>query len=468
VLAKDVDVGASIKAVDQRFLLKLLELFDSDDGRERECLKTILIKIHARYAPHRTFIRRSIQNACLAAAYEGEVQNGTAELLEVFAKVISGFAVPLKEEHRQVLFRVLNPLHKLDTLGAFHAQLVECIQKYVGKDPKLAHNVALALLRFWPFSQAAKELLFLRELEEMLNAMPQAQLQSLRDALAKRLAACVSCPNSDVAERALNLCKNERVTKLMIQHCRECFPVVISALYENATQHWADPVHRLTIEVLKLLMEADPELFDHSSAQHRREQEQREEREAVREKRWAHLQELHDRQAKSALPTPTSLRIQQGVSWPKALTSAAEASEGARPGHRAPGSTEALGRQRARSAWCLVPKAPVPLAEGRYSVVASWPAAGAVPGLELQALLVSDAGSWTLCTAATPAPCGQPCGTAVGWTRRSTRLQPGWRSGSFRSRCPWCSSWPPLPAAAAWPMRAAAWCGWWTRSMAAT
>ncbi|CAF5113594.1 unnamed protein product, partial [Rotaria socialis] len=48
--------------------------------------------------------------------YENERFNGIAELLEILGSIINGFAVPLKEEHKVFLGRVLIPLHKAHSL----------------------------------------------------------------------------------------------------------------------------------------------------------------------------------------------------------------------------------------------------------------------------------------------------------------------------------------------------------------
>ena len=41
---------------------------------------------------------------------------------------------------------------------------------------------------------------------------------------------------------------------------------MVAALYRNTKQHWNTQVHGLTYNVLKLLMDADPVLFDEVSA----------------------------------------------------------------------------------------------------------------------------------------------------------------------------------------------------------
>ena len=58
--------------------------------------------------------------------------------------------------------------------------------QFVEKDPKLGEPVLRALLRFWPLTNSQKEVLFLGELEEILEMTLVRPLP----ALAARLAAC--------------------------------------------------------------------------------------------------------------------------------------------------------------------------------------------------------------------------------------------------------------------------------------
>ena len=55
--------------------------------------------------------------------YETEKHNGIAELLEILGSIINGFALPLKEEHKAFLVRVLIPLHKVKSLSCYHPQV---------------------------------------------------------------------------------------------------------------------------------------------------------------------------------------------------------------------------------------------------------------------------------------------------------------------------------------------------------
>lgn len=45
--------------------------------------------------------------------YETLRHNGISEILEILGSIVTGFAIPIKEEHKTFLLRVLMPLHKV-------------------------------------------------------------------------------------------------------------------------------------------------------------------------------------------------------------------------------------------------------------------------------------------------------------------------------------------------------------------
>uniref|UniRef100_A0A672P3L8 Serine/threonine protein phosphatase 2A regulatory subunit n=1 Tax=Sinocyclocheilus grahami TaxID=75366 RepID=A0A672P3L8_SINGR len=140
------------KYIDQKFVLQLLELFDSEDPRERDCLKTVLHRIYGKFLGLRAFIRKQINNIFLCFVYETEHFNGVAELLEILGSIINGFALPLKAEHKQFLVKVLLPLHTVRSLSLFHAQVqtLNCLL--------LVHMCVIrGLLKFWPKTCSQKE-----------------------------------------------------------------------------------------------------------------------------------------------------------------------------------------------------------------------------------------------------------------------------------------------------------------------
>ena len=62
--------------------------------------------------------------------------------------IINGFALPLKEEHKIFLLKVLLPLHKAKALSVHHPQLAYCVVQFLEKDPQLTEPVRLPFLLF--------------------------------------------------------------------------------------------------------------------------------------------------------------------------------------------------------------------------------------------------------------------------------------------------------------------------------
>ena len=187
-----LDAKVAKKYIDHSFISKLLELFDSEDPRERDCLKTILHRVYGKFMVHRPFIRKSINNIFYRFVIETEKHNGIAELLEIFGSVISGFALPLKEEHKIFLWRVLIPLHKPKSLGVYFQQLSFCITQFLEKEPKLASIVISGLLKYWPVTNSQKEVMFLGELEEILEGINMVEFKRIMVPLFLRIGCCIN------------------------------------------------------------------------------------------------------------------------------------------------------------------------------------------------------------------------------------------------------------------------------------
>ncbi|ETO17536.1 Serine/threonine protein phosphatase 2A 57 kDa regulatory subunit B' beta isoform, partial [Reticulomyxa filosa] len=174
-----VDVKAIKKYLDKKFLLNLIDLFNSEDVHERDYLKMILHRIYGRCMPARTFIRQTINNVLFEVIYNCRIHHGISELLEILGSIINGFALPLKKEHVLFLQQVLIPLHKTPTLPQFHQQLTYCVTQFIQKDSALAAFVLHGILKYWPATSCQKEVLFLQELEEVLQFTERSQIEKI-------------------------------------------------------------------------------------------------------------------------------------------------------------------------------------------------------------------------------------------------------------------------------------------------
>jgi len=214
----------------------------------------------------RQFIRKAINNVFYVFIYETERHNGIAELLEILGSIINGFALPLKAEHKTFLKKVLTPMHKVRSLSTFHQQLSYCVTQFVDKDPSLAVPVISGgLIKYWPVINSSKEVLFLNELEELLELTQTDEFLQILVPLFKQLSKSIGSPHFQVAERALFLWHNEYISGLIADHRANVLPVIFPVLHVNSQSHWNPTVNNLTLNVLKIIMELDANLVEQCS-----------------------------------------------------------------------------------------------------------------------------------------------------------------------------------------------------------
>jgi serine/threonine-protein phosphatase 2A regulatory subunit B' len=177
--------------------------------------------------------------------------------------IINGFALPLKEEHKLFLTRTLIPLHKPACIGRvpsshflltaqYQQQLLYCLTQYVEKDPKLAEmvrpppsspysertQIVRGLIKFWPQTNSQKEVVFLTELEEILEQTQLPEFTRVCEPLFKQISKCIVSPHFQVAEKALFLWNHEYIATLIKKTRNLILPIVYPALQANAEKHW--------------------------------------------------------------------------------------------------------------------------------------------------------------------------------------------------------------------------------------
>lgn len=141
------------------------------------------------------------------------------------------------------------------------------------------------------------QILFLNELEEIIELVQIEQFALVLRPLFLRMSQAVCSSHFQVSQRALYLWNNESLVRMVSARRAEVLPLIFGALYRNCENHWHryallkcigcaafcssdaltwflltsmrynSTVQTLTYNVLKLFMEMDSQLFDQCSAQ---------------------------------------------------------------------------------------------------------------------------------------------------------------------------------------------------------
>ena len=97
--------------INQNVISDFFDQMHHPDERIRESLKTVLHQIYTNFIAHRGFIRRQISNYLLSFMYEDDSYRGIPQILQILGSIVSGYSIPLKEEHKVLLVKILIPLH---------------------------------------------------------------------------------------------------------------------------------------------------------------------------------------------------------------------------------------------------------------------------------------------------------------------------------------------------------------------
>eukprot|EP00484_Ammonia_sp_Unknown_P018022 CAMPEP_0197026590 /NCGR_PEP_ID=MMETSP1384-20130603/6641_1 /TAXON_ID=29189 /ORGANISM="Ammonia sp." /LENGTH=493 /DNA_ID=CAMNT_0042455283 /DNA_START=2239 /DNA_END=3720 /DNA_ORIENTATION=+ len=286
------DVKVIRRYIDKRFLLNMIDLFNSEDPRERDYLKMILHRIYGRCMPFRSFIRKAMNNILYPVIYLNVRHNGISELLEILGSIINGFALPLKEEHVLFLRNVLIPMHKVSFLSQFHAQLAYCVTQFIQKDPSLASSVIGGMLKFWPNVSCQKELLYLNELEEVLELTGTQQLEKVIEPLFQRIALSICSNHFQVAERALFLWNNDIIATFTSDHRKKILPIIYPALQKNYSKHWNSTVSSLTLNIIRIFKEMDKELYEEVARNYKNGRQTPTAKKQRRDSKWKQIEQM--------------------------------------------------------------------------------------------------------------------------------------------------------------------------------
>ena len=100
-----------------------------------------------------------------------------------------------------------------------------------------------------------------------------------------------------VAERTLFLWNNEHIVALISQNRNVILPIIFEALERNIKSHWNQAINGLTVNVRKLFLEMDAELFEECEKQFAEKEARAAELEEMREQTWQRLAAAADQGA---------------------------------------------------------------------------------------------------------------------------------------------------------------------------
>ncbi|EAX98599.1 phosphoprotein phosphatase, putative [Trichomonas vaginalis G3] len=271
----------------------IVEIFHSPDSRERDKLMKLFHSFYRVCSKHRSIMRQSVyrflndylEGACLAV--------GVSELLTVTFSIVSGLKVPLHEEYTDFFEEIIARLHGDPLTLQFQRQLFNVVNTFCNKQATLSFILLAYLRRHWPSTSPMKEVLFLSEVENLIQYIPtQGALEQINN-LTTIISRCSCSDNFAVAERALMMWQNENFANLILSYSLTTFPILLPALFKTANYHWCQSVCTLAVYVLRLLKGGDPSAFDDIGGKMKNAESERVVKEIERGHTWQRILNAH-------------------------------------------------------------------------------------------------------------------------------------------------------------------------------
>lgn len=307
---KNLDVSLARKYFDTNFAMNLVELFASEDPRERDMLKTSIHRMYGRFTALRPKIRSHIKMALTRFLYDRDALFfGVAEILEFFGCIINGFMVPLKDEHRDMFLHVFLPLHRRKSMGWYHQQLIFTVNQFLLKSPSLLEPTVTFLFKHWPRTNAQKQVHFLNQIEGFLGIMEIEDVAPLGQMVFKQIALCIESTHFMVSEKALNMWQVDFLMDLIREDPETLYPIIANAVNKNSQRHWSGVVQDSNDRVMQVLRLLNKDLYEIYCTRKTAPSALDEQLPALseREKKWAKIEAMARENAKKAgieLPKP--------------------------------------------------------------------------------------------------------------------------------------------------------------------
>lgn len=266
IINEACDVKTLKSYITTNFISEFLQLFDSEETEERDFLKNILHKLYAKLVPRRRMIRKAITDCFQVLIHDIHKFNGASELLDILASIISGFAVPLREEHVIFFKNIIIPLHKVQTSNIYFDNLIRCSMLFLTKDSSLAILLLEGILKYWPFANFFKETLFLQELPEVLEFCDVEKIKPLIPKLFKRIVKCISGSHLQVADRAMCLFESESFIQIIKTYKQTTFAMLVPVIAKLAENHWHKMLQESLTALKEILHKIDSQAYDSALA----------------------------------------------------------------------------------------------------------------------------------------------------------------------------------------------------------
>jgi len=237
-------------------------LFRSPDSRERDKLSKLFHIMYRTFNDYRGIIRNIVASFLQASLELTRLPFGISEILIAYCSVVSGFRMPLLQEHQDFYKKYILPLHSHTFLKFFHQQLVSIVCVFCDKQLSFAVQTISDLINRWPVISPSKQILFISEIQHLIERIRVESASYIIVRLCRLISYCLQNSSFAVIERTLMMWESEQFLRVLSHYGATSLSIVIPAMYQVAMTHWCDAVKKLALTALQVLRNSNSSVFE--------------------------------------------------------------------------------------------------------------------------------------------------------------------------------------------------------------
>lgn len=237
-LNSPISSGFSLKLLN--VLLRNCTVFEK---RERKVASLILINLVKQQANQREIILTQITKLF-------SIKVCSNELLELCKCLIDYFPNPIT--NYQVVFfdYFLLPMHSANEK---YQSIIDCVLKYISLDLSLLPSTFSYLLIHWPICNVHKQILFLKELYQLIQTFKIYISDEIYYAVFYIVFNLINDQNSDLSQSAIEFCTNKTILEILKKLGNIYIEKLLYELMQSSKNHWSKNIRYNACTALKTL-----------------------------------------------------------------------------------------------------------------------------------------------------------------------------------------------------------------------
>lgn len=250
----DSDVFATL--IDNEFTENLIRQLDTPVQIEKNQVENDLHVIIEHYVGYRNHILHCMLSKVIS--YLDSFKAYTASMgpiLRLFLNYFMTLKPPLKQNTILLFKTVFYPLYSSEYAGLFETSLQDLSAFFQLQDPGTSVWCLNYLKQHWPRASSQKQMLFLRQLECLMQFLPDV-MEKITEPLVKILSQCIISENVNISMTATTICNSPDFLNL-IKPTPDFITNYLIPFTKRAVDHWNEDQREYAQSLLKNLSDLE-------------------------------------------------------------------------------------------------------------------------------------------------------------------------------------------------------------------